>query len=116
MKKVEAIIRVWKLDEVRQSLHLHGVDGMTIAEVQGSGDEKGGAITYRGAQATQALVPRIKLETVVEDDRVDETVDAIYRAAHTGEIGDGRILVIDLDSVVRVRTGEMQQAMHPVAH
>jgi nitrogen regulatory protein P-II 1 len=115
MKKVEAIIRVWKLDGAASAAPArrgrHDDRGS-----QGSGDEKGGAITYRGAQATQALVPRIKLETVVEDDHVDETVDAIYRAAHTGEIGDGRILVIDLDSVVRVRTGETQQAMHPVAH
>jgi nitrogen regulatory protein P-II 1 len=116
MKKIEAIIRVWKLDDVRQALHLHGVDGMTIAEVQGSGEEQGGTIRYRGAQRRQAFVPRIKLETVVEDDHADETVDAIYRAAHTGEVGDGRITVIDLDTVVRVRTGETQQAMHPVAH
>ena len=116
MKKIEAVIRASKLDEVKQALHLHGIDGMTISEVRGLGRDKGRSVVYRGVQAAQTMVPRIKLETVVENDYADEAIDAIYRAAYTGEVGDGRILVTDLENVIRIRMGETEADLYPVAH
>jgi nitrogen regulatory protein P-II 1 len=108
MKKIEAIVRNSKLEPVKNSLAELGVSGMTITEVLGTGKQKGGTITYRGIEAAVDSVPRIKLEVVVADDDVERVIDAIFQAAHTGEIGDGRILVVDLESVTRIRTGETE--------
>jgi nitrogen regulatory protein PII len=116
MKKIEAIIRVSKLEAVKDALVARGVEGMTIAEVYGRGIDKGQPITYRGITTTGA-VPRIKLETVVPDEDVEPLIDAIFQAAHTGEVGDGRILVVDVESVMRIRTGEMDDhELVSVAH
>ncbi|QDT72047.1 P-II family nitrogen regulator [Lacipirellula limnantheis] len=112
MKKIEAIIRTTKLEEVKRALHLHGVDGMTITETVGLGP----TVAYRGVETPQTLTARLKLEVFVENDHADEAVDAIYRAAHTGEVGDGRIVVSDLECIVKIRTGETQLACHHVSH
>lgn len=115
MKRIEAIIRASKLNEVKQALHRHGVDGMTITETVGLGRDQGRTVAYRGVEAVQVLVRRLKLEAFVENDLADETVDAIYRAAHTGKVGDGRIVVSDLESVVKIRTGETQSDAYHVS-
>jgi nitrogen regulatory protein P-II 1 len=109
MKKIEAIVRVSKLEAVKDTLVARGVQGMTITEVHGHGVDQGQPITYRGITTTTGSVPRIKLETIVADEDVDAMIDAIFQAAHTREPGDGRILVVDLDSVTRIRTGEVEQ-------
>src|SRR5262249_16791125 len=106
MKKIEAIIRISKLEEVKNALVAQGVEGMTITEVHGRGHAKPREYTYRGVTETASIVPRIKIETVVSDDEAERTIDSIFQAANTGEVGDGRILVVDLESVTRIRTGE----------
>ena len=106
MKKIEATIRSSKLEEVKESLLAHGVEGMTISEVQGSGHQKGPTMAYRGTERTLDYVPRVKLETVVADWEVEDVVDAIRESAYTGEVGDGRICVTEILSMIRIRTGE----------
>lgn len=106
MKKIEAIIKPFKLDDVRQALNDIGIQGMTITEVKGYGRQKGHKEIYRGAEYLVDFMPKIKLEIVVPADRAEEVVDTVCSAANTGKIGDGKIFVIPLERVIRVRTGE----------
>jgi nitrogen regulatory protein P-II 1 len=106
MKKIEAIIKPFKLDEVKDSLNDLGVKGMTITEVKGFGRQKGHTETYRGAEYTVDFVPKVKIEIVVHDDLVAKVVEAITNAAKTGTIGDGKIFVTSLNEAIRIRTGE----------
>ena len=110
MKKVEAVIKPFKLDEVKSALTQVGVQGLTVSEVRGFGRQKGHKEQYRGAEYTVDLVPKVKIEIVVADGAVNTVVDAITRAARTGEIGDGKIFVYNLESVTRIRTGEKDAA------
>ena len=106
MKKVEAVIKPFKLDEVREALSEIGVQGMTVTEVRGFGRQKGHTELYRGAEYTVDLLPKIKVEMALDDHQVERAVDAIQKAAKTGQIGDGKIFVYDLNETVRIRTGE----------
>jgi nitrogen regulatory protein P-II 2 len=106
MKIVMAIIKPFKLDEVRDALTAIGVHGMTVTEVKGYGRQKGHTEIYRGAEYAVSFLPKIKLEVAVESALVDKVVDAINGAARTGQIGDGKIFVINIDQAVRIRTGE----------
>ena len=106
MKKIEAIIRPFKLDEVKIALVNAGVVGMTVSEVRGFGRQKGQTERYRGSEYTVEFLQKLKLEIVVEDDQADMVVDKIVNAARTGEIGDGKIFITSVDKVVRIRTGE----------
>ncbi|BAZ82783.1 MAG: P-II family nitrogen regulator [Sphaerospermopsis kisseleviana] len=106
MKKVEAIIRPFKLDEVKIALVNAGIVGMTISEVRGFGRQKGQTERYRGSEYTVEFLQKLKLEIVVEDNQVDMVVDKIISAARTGEIGDGKIFISPVEQVVRIRTGE----------
>jgi len=106
MKLVTAIIKPFKLDDVKSALEEHGVHGLTVSEVSGFGRQKGHTEVYRGAEYTVDLVPKVRLEIVVDDENTDEVVAAIVGAAQTGKIGDGKVWVIPVDSIVRVRTGE----------
>ena len=106
MKKIEAIIKPFKLDDVREALSAIGVTGMTVTEVKGFGRQKGHTELYRGAEYVVDFLPKVKLELVVTSDRVDECVEAIVSAARTGKIGDGKIFVTSIDRIVRIRTGE----------
>ncbi len=106
MKKVEAIIKPFKLDDVKEALAGIGVEGLTVTEVKGFGRQKGHTELYRGAEYIVDFLPKIKLEIVVESDLVEKVVEAIVSAANTGKIGDGKIFVLPLDEVVRIRTGE----------
>lgn len=106
MKKIEAIIKPFKLDEVRESLSNIGVNGLTVTEVKGFGRQKGHTELYRGAEYVVDFLPKIKLELVVPDNMVDAAMDSIIKAAHTGKIGDGKIFVSAVEQVVRIRTGE----------
>ena len=106
MKKIEAIIKPFKLDEVREALHEVGVTGLTVTEVKGFGRQKGHTELYRGAEYVVDFLPKIKLEIIVADMHVDPAIEAIIKAARTGKIGDGKIFVYDLEQVVRIRTGE----------
>lgn len=106
MKKVEAIIRHFKLEDVKNALTEQGVQGMTLVEVRGFGRQKGHTETYRGTEYAVDFVPKVKLEIVVSDDKLQKVVDTIIRLAQTGQIGDGKIFVSDLREVVRIRTGE----------
>jgi nitrogen regulatory protein P-II 1 len=110
MKKIEAIIRDSKVDRVRDALVLQGVHGMTITQAHGVGAQAGRTSTYRGAEHRSGFVPRVKLEIVVDNERADRVVDTIYETAHTGEVGDGRILISDLEEVIHIRTGETEGA------
>lgn len=110
MKKIEAIIKPFKLDEVKDALHAVGVQGMTVTEVRGFGRQKGHTEIYRGAEYAVDFLPKIKIEVVVEKKQVDDVVEAIERAARTGRIGDGKIFVSDIENVIRVRTGERGKA------
>jgi nitrogen regulatory protein P-II 1 len=107
MKKIEAIIKPFKLDDVRQALNDIGIQGMTITEVKGYGRQKGHKEIYRGAEYLVDFMPKIKLEIVAPSDRVQEAIDTIRTAANTGKIGDGKIFIIPLEGVIRVRTGEV---------
>lgn len=109
MKKVEAIIRHIKLDEVKKALDEIGVPGLSVTEIKGAGKQKGYTETYRGTKVTIFLRPKIKLETVVQDDLVERVVETIATVARTGEIGDGKIFVIPVEGVTRIRTGEKQE-------
>jgi len=106
MKKIEAIIKPFKLDDVRQALSDIGIQGMTITEVKGYGRQKGHKEIYRGAEYLVDFMPKIKLEIVVPSDLADAVINAVRSAANTGKIGDGKIFVIPLEGVIRVRTGE----------
>ncbi|MCL1470483.1 P-II family nitrogen regulator [Argonema antarcticum] len=106
MKKVEAIIRPFKLDEVKIALVNAGIVGMTVSEVRGFGRQKGQTERYRGSEYTVEFLQKLKIEVVIEDEQVDLVVDKIIAAARTGEIGDGKIFITPVDQVVRIRTGE----------
>ena len=106
MTKLEAIIRPSSLDAVKDALREIGVEGMTVSEVRGHGRQKGHTEVYRGREYSVDLLPKIKIEMVLADSRVEEVVETILKAARTGQIGDGKIFVLDLQSAVRVRTGE----------
>ncbi|MES2290625.1 MAG: P-II family nitrogen regulator [Pseudomonadota bacterium] len=106
MKKVEAIIKPFKLDEVKEALHQVGVSGITVTEAKGFGRQKGHTELYRGAEYVVDFLPKVKLEVVVDDDQAPRVVEAIAQAAQTGRIGDGKIFVIPVESVLRIRTGE----------
>jgi nitrogen regulatory protein P-II 1 len=108
MKKIEPIIRDSKVGRVRDALELNGIHGMTITQARGVGAQVGRAATYRGAEHRTDFVPRVKIEIVVDDRHADRVVDTIYDTAHTGEIGDGRILISDLAEVIHIRTGEIE--------
>ena len=107
MKMVTAIIKPFKLDEVREALSAIGVQGITVTEVKGFGRQKGHTELYRGAEYVVDFLPKVKIEIAVTDERVDAVVDAVRKAANTGRIGDGKIFVYNLDQVVRIRTGEV---------
>ena len=106
MKPIMAIIKPFKLDEVREALTAVGVEGLTVSEVKGYGRQKGHTEIYRGAEYAISFLPKTKIEIVVEDDLVDKAIDAVAGAAKTGQIGDGKIFVFDIDDAVRIRTGE----------
>ena len=106
MKLVSAIIKPFKLDEVRDALTGVGVSGLTVSEVKGFGRQKGQTEIYRGAEYLVSFLPKVKVEIVVDDGQVERAVEAIQKAAHTGKIGDGKIFVTNLDAALRVRTGE----------
>lgn len=106
MKKIEAVIKPFKLDEVKEALQELGVQGMTVEEVKGYGRQKGHTELYRGAEYVVDFLPKIKIEIAVSDDQVQAAIDAICKAARTGRIGDGKIFITDLIEVVRIRTGE----------
>jgi nitrogen regulatory protein P-II 1 len=110
MKKIEAIIKPFKLDEVKTALHDVGVNGMTITEVKGFGRQKGHTETYRGSEYTVDFLPKVKLEAVVDNESIEAALEAIMKAARTGKIGDGKIFVTTLDEVLRIRTGEKGKA------
>ena len=106
MKKVEAIIKPFKLDEVKESLGAIGAQGLTVTEVKGFGRQKGHTELYRGAEYVVDFLPKVKLEIIVADDRLDDVVEAIEKAAKTGRIGDGKIFISTIDEAIRIRTGE----------
>lgn len=106
MKKIEAIIKPFKLDEVKEALQEVGVQGMTITEVKGFGRQKGHTELYRGAEYVVDFLPKVKMEIVVEDKLADRTIEAIINAAKTGRIGDGKIFVSNVEDAIRIRTGE----------
>ena len=106
MKLVMAIIKPFKLDEVREALTGLGIQGLTVSEVKGFGRQKGQTEIYRGAEYAVNFLPKVKIEIAVSDDLVDQTVEAIQRSANTGRIGDGKVFVLDLMTAVRIRTGE----------
>ena len=106
MKKIEAIIKPFKLDEVKEALHEVGIQGITVTEAKGFGRQKGHTELYRGAEYFVDFLPKVKIEVVMEDGIVDRAVEAIQKAAHTGRIGDGKIFVTTIDEAIRIRTGE----------
>ncbi|MFL6764716.1 MAG: P-II family nitrogen regulator [Sphingomicrobium sp.] len=106
MKKIEAVIKPFKLDEVKEALQEIGLKGMTVTEVKGFGRQKGHTELYRGAEYVIDFLPKVKIEVVVEDSLVDNVVEAIENAARTGRIGDGKIFVFDVEQAIRIRTGD----------
>ena len=106
MRKIEAIIKPFKLDEVKEALHGIGIQGMTVTEVKGFGRQKGHTELYRGAEYVVAFLPKIKIEIAVSDEMCDKVVQAIVEAANTGRIGDGKIFVLPVEEAIRIRTGE----------
>ena len=106
MKKIEAIIKPFKLDEVKEALNGKGIKGMTVSEVKGYGRQKGHREIYRGAEYVVDFIPKVKLEIIVDDEGVEELIETIRQAANTGKIGDGKIFVMPVSEVIRVRTGE----------
>ncbi len=107
MKMIMAVIKPFKLDDVREALSAHGIAGITVTEVKGFGRQKGHTELYRGAEYVVDFLPKVKVEVAVTDDQVEAVVEAIVRAAATGKIGDGMVFVYDLGRVVRIRTGEL---------
>ncbi|WP_371322492.1 P-II family nitrogen regulator [Dechloromonas sp. ZY10] len=110
MKKIEAVIKPFKLDEVREALSEVGITGLTVTEVKGFGRQKGHTELYRGAEYVVDFLPKVKIEIVVAGDQVDGAIEAIVKAARTGKIGDGKIFVTSVEQVVRIRTGETDEA------
>ena len=110
MKKIEAVIKPFKLDEVREALSEVGITGLTVTEVKGFGRQKGHTELYRGAEYGVDFLPKVKIEVVVATDVVDQAVEAIIKAARTGKIGDGKIFVMPVEQVVRIRTGETNES------
>ena len=106
MKKIEAIIKPFKLDEVKEALHEVGIKGITVTEAKGFGRQKGHTELYRGAEYVVDFLPKVKLEVVVKDSDVDRCIEAIVKAAKTGKIGDGKIFVLPVEQAIRIRTGE----------
>jgi len=106
MKKIEAIIKPFKLDEVKDALNGIGIKGMTVAEVKGYGRQKGHTEIYRGAEYVVDFIPKVKLDIIVQDEQVDQVIETLLAAARTGKIGDGKIFVLPVERIVRVRTGE----------
>ncbi len=106
MKKIEAIIKPFKLDEVKEALHDVGIKGITVSEAKGFGRQKGHTELYRGAEYVVDFLPKVKVEVVLDDALIDRAVEAIQQAAHTGRIGDGKIFVSSIDEAIRIRTGE----------
>ena len=106
MKKIEAIIKPFKLDEVKEALHEVGIKGITVTEAKGFGRQKGHTELYRGAEYVVDFLPKVKVEVVLDDDLVERAVEAIQQAAHTGRIGDGKIFVSAIEESIRIRTGE----------
>ena len=115
MKQVVAIIKPFKLDDVREALADVGVQGLTVTEVKGFGRQKGHSELYRGAEYMVDFLPKVKIEAVMSEDLVDQAVDAILKSARTGKIGDGKIFVSDVEQVIRIRTGEVDEAGERVA-
>jgi nitrogen regulatory protein P-II 1 len=109
MKKIEAIIRHFKLEQVKSALTEAGVHGMTVTEVRGFGRQKGHKETYRGAEYIVDFMPKVKLEVIVSDNDVNSAIDAIVTSARTGQVGDGKIFVSNMEKAVRIRTGEMDE-------
>jgi nitrogen regulatory protein P-II 1 len=109
MKKIEAIIKPFKLDEVREALSELGVSGLTVTEVKGFGRQKGHTELYRGAEYVVDFLPKIKVEVVISSEHLDTAVEAIIKAAHTGKIGDGKIFISTVEQVIRIRTGETNE-------
>ena len=110
MKKIEAIIKPFKLDEVREALSEMNISGLTVTEVKGFGRQKGHTELYRGAEYVVDFLPKIKVEVVVSSEMLDTAVEAIIKAAHTGKIGDGKIFVSTVEQVIRIRTGESNES------
>ncbi|MFG6458418.1 P-II family nitrogen regulator [Roseateles sp. BYS96W] len=110
MKQIIAVIKPFKLDEVREALAEVGASGLTVTEVKGFGRQKGHTELYRGAEYVVDFLPKVKVEVVVKDDEVDRCIDAILKAAKTGKIGDGKIFVVPVEQVIRIRTGETDEA------
>lgn len=106
MKKIEAIIKPFKLEEVKEALSGLGIEGMTVSEVKGFGRQKGHTEIYRGSEYTVDFLPKIKLEVVLDDEQVEQAVDAIVKAAKTGKIGDGKVFITSIEDAIRIRTGE----------
>ena len=106
MKKIEAIIKPFKLDEVKEALHEVGLQGITVTEAKGFGRQKGHTELYRGAEYVVDFLPKVKIELVLEDAMLDRAIEAIQQAAHTGRIGDGKIFVSGIEDAIRIRTGE----------
>ena len=106
MKKIEAVIKPFKLDDVKEALHEVGVSGITVTEAKGFGRQKGHTELYRGAEYVVDFLPKVKLEVVVEDDQASRVIEAIENAARTGRIGDGKIFISEIQEVIRIRTGE----------
>ena len=106
MKKIEAVIKPFKLDEVKEALQEVGVQGITVTEAKGFGRQKGHTELYRGAEYVVDFLPKVKIEIVIEDGRVEASVEAIQKAARTGRIGDGKIFVLNVEEAIRIRTGE----------
>jgi len=110
MKKIEAVVKPFKLDEVREALSEIGVTGLTVTEVKGFGRQKGHTELYRGAEYVVDFLPKVKLEVVVTDRMVEQAIEAIVKSARTGKIGDGKIFVTSVEQVIRIRTGETDEA------
>ncbi len=110
MKKIEAIFKPFKLDEVREALSEMGVSGLTVTEVKGFGRQKGHTELYRGAEYVVDFLPKVKVEVVVSEKQLESAIDAIIKAARTGKIGDGKIFVTEVEQVIRIRTGETDEA------
>ncbi len=110
MKKIEAIIKPFKLDDVREALTEMGITGMTVSEVKGFGRQKGHTEIYRGAEYAVDFLPKVKLELVLADDMVERVVDVIVDVARSGKIGDGKIFILPVDEIIRIRTGEKDEA------
>jgi nitrogen regulatory protein P-II 1 len=110
MKKVDVIIKPFKLDDVREALSAIGITGMTATEVKGFGRQKGHTELYRGAEYVVDFLPKLKLEMVIKEDQLDQCIDAVVSSARTGKIGDGKIFISDVEKVVRIRTGEEDEA------